>query len=102
MRLILTFLTEKQVIEVNNRIFDEEGTYSILASFKELTRQQKAILGQHIRDLKYPNSSGILGSKRESYYEEDEIGVLPTYSWDELSKNEKDLLKPKEDGTKAD
>jgi len=90
MKLILKFLTREQVNEINNRIHRKEATYQITNSLKGLNRQQKAIVNQHIRDIKYPRTSrGMLGSKTEPYQTEEQMLNAPKYSWEELPDNEK-------------
>ena len=90
MRLILTFLTEEQINEINNKVFNKKATYEITACLEGLTRSQKAIVNEHIRKLKYPKSTGILGSKSEPYNSEKQmIKGTPNYTWDELPSNDK-------------
>jgi hypothetical protein len=89
--LLLTFLTEEQIYDVNKRSRSDERTYSITTSFDDLTKPQKAVLNQYVRDLKYPKpTTGRLGSKTEVYNTEEEmLSKGPEYSFDDLSVKER-------------
>lgn len=88
--LLLTFLTEEQIYDVNKRSRSNERTYAITTSFENLSKPQKAVLNQYVRDLKYPRpKSGRLGSKEEAYNTEEEMLAKGLeYSFDDLSPRE--------------
>jgi len=88
---LLTFLSDKEITETNKRILNGESLHEIGRSFPKLNRSQKSVLWDYLRSIRYPSSSGILGSKTEPYQDEDQIGVLPEYTWESLSKEEKDF-----------
>jgi len=92
--LILTFLTEAQVFEINKKVYRNKSTHGITSTLGNLTPSQKAIVSEHIRSLKYPREpTGCQGAKIEPYMSEEQMLNDPTYSWEQLSKNEKKFYK---------
>jgi hypothetical protein len=99
--MIYDFLKAGEVESIKKRVLDGESLLSIGKSYLNLKRGHRSVIWCYMRSVRTPplsNSSGLFGHKNEPYWTEDQIGVIPTYTWEDLSDEEKDFynLKNKE------
>jgi hypothetical protein len=92
MSLLYEILDAETIATIDYRVDNMEPMLHITSSFENLSRSEKAILVDYVKQRRNPPPPLAQGHKTEPYYkDEDEIGVIPTYSWDELSDVEKDF-----------
>jgi hypothetical protein len=99
--LIKTIFTKKQIAKIKYDVKEGVPLNSIGSGFKDLSRSNRAVLFAYLRSLRYPYaygaSSGMLGHRDEPYHKkESDIGKIPTYSWDTLTKKEKIFYETRE------
>jgi hypothetical protein len=98
---IYNFLKDGELETIKKRVLDGEPFLSIGKEYLQLKRRHRSVLWGYMRSVRTPplsNSSGLFGHKNEPYWTEDQIGIIPTYKWEDLSDEEKDFynLKNKE------
>ena len=97
MSLLLDFLTNRNISDIEKRIEDGEPLYKISDTYPGLNRSERAALWYHMRIKRNPLPKNNLGSKDVAYYEDEEeqMALMPKYTWESLSKEEKEFYKNK-------
>jgi len=88
---LIEFLTEDEIHIINHQILEGESMRHISNAYPKLTEIKRAVLWNHMRLIRFPPPTKILGYKNEPYQDEDQIGKMPKYTWESLSKEEKEF-----------
>jgi len=95
--MIRQFLTNEEIIKIDLCIAKGDTLSSISRNYKHLNRSQNAVFHDYLKKRKYSQSRELLGSKTTPYYEDEEeqMNLMPEYTWESLSRKEKEFYNNK-------
>jgi hypothetical protein len=87
------FLTPNEIYTINQRIDSGVDQFGILKTYKKLSKKHCEIIKSHIKErltITY-KCAKIMGYKNEPYYINEEQMIIPKYTLDSLSPEEKEI-----------
>lgn len=94
-KTIRDILTVEEIDSIRNRLYSGVDHNCVLGSFKKMSKFKKDIIINFIEkqlQLIVKNEK-VMGNKNEPYYESEDDMIIPKYTWNDLSKTEKEFYK---------
>lgn len=86
-------LSTKEINDIDQRVNSGVDVFTILTTYKKYTEEDREIIKCYIKErfkLIF-NNNRIMGHKNEAYYKNEEEMIIPKYTWDDLSEEEKEF-----------
>ena len=90
-RKIENILNSDEINTVNQRVASGVDIFTILTTYKSYPEKDREIIKCYIKErlkLVFTNNR-IMGHKNEPYYKNEDEMIIPKYTWDNLSDEEK-------------
>jgi hypothetical protein len=90
-RKIESILNSKEINTINQRIASRVDVFTILITYKSYSKENREMIKCYIKersDLVFNNTS-VMGHKNEPYHKSEDEMIIPKYTWDDLSNEEK-------------